>query len=410
MPELASCYVLRSDGTWARRGRGSSQTPPAPPTNLTGTGGNNQANLSWTPSPTPGVTYEVRRINVPVVVWSGTITNAVITGLTVYPTYYFQVFAILNGLSSEGSNIVSVDVSSTPSSQRFPGDPNPLANNGRMYWGCSMKGGIAPTTYESDTGVPVGIRHRYWSDSDGSSLAKMLTAVDEDHVANRYPLVSWRLSPTQWVNAANGTLDTKIDSFISGASKLTKPIGIIVNHEPDGGNGNGQPDGPAPDYQNWMRHFRSRITHWETVNGTSHPTLSFWGCWIGDTFNGAAGGPNAWYPGQGIFDVLGVDRYAWSSTDTSLTGSRWTAVKNFMKNNNQTYALTEWGIQPDNPHGGDIMQSYWEECSSGLLDIVAMSYFSPNGAWLISNTNGTLPKFETLMTNAKSIHMDDLGY
>lgn len=409
MSQVASCYVLESDGTWRRRGRGNLSTP-APPTNVTGVkSGTGQATLSWTASVTPGVTYVIKRVSWPVTVWSGSGTTAVITGLTAYPTYNFQVFAVLGDLTSAPSNTVTVQVT-TPSGQRFPGDPNPTVNGGRLYWGCSMKGGIVPTQYETDAGVPVGCRHRYWNDSNGSSLANMLNAVGTDHAANRFPIYSWRLDPAQWVAAAGGSLDGPIDGFISDAAKLAKPLAVIVNHEPDGGNKSGNPDGPAADYIAWMKHFRSRITHWENTfnGGKKHPTLSFWGCWMGVTFAGDNGGPNTWYPGQGIFDVLGVDRYAQNNSYTTLINAQWTAVKNFMAANNQPFAVTEWGINPGNPNDVSIMRGFWADCTSGSIDCVAMSYFSPNGAWQFSA--GELAQFETYMKDPKAIHMSDLGW
>ena len=94
-------------GQLVRKGRGTI-TPPNAPTNLVATPGNAQIGLTWTASTTPGVTYQIKRVNADAVVWSGAGLSAVIGALTNDVTYNFQVYAITSsGQLSAPSNIAT---------------------------------------------------------------------------------------------------------------------------------------------------------------------------------------------------------------------------------------------------------------------------------------------------------------
>lgn len=96
-----------SGGTLVRKGR-TTVTPPAAPTSLIATAGDAQVGLSWTASVTPGVTYQIKRVNINTVLWSGSGTSATIGALTNDVAYNFQVYAVTGaGQVSSPSNIAT---------------------------------------------------------------------------------------------------------------------------------------------------------------------------------------------------------------------------------------------------------------------------------------------------------------
>lgn len=94
-------------GALVRKGR-SVVLPPNPTGTLSATPGDAQVTLNWAASSTPGVTYQVRRVNISTAVWSGSGLSTVITGLTNNTTYNFQVYAVkATGEVSTPSNIAT---------------------------------------------------------------------------------------------------------------------------------------------------------------------------------------------------------------------------------------------------------------------------------------------------------------
>ena len=329
-------------------------------------------------------------------------------GLTASTVYNLSVAAVnAQGTGPVASRTVTTAANPTPvGGQRFPGDPNPMVNSGTLYLGMSL--GSGQTIGQFETSGPIGVYHQYWSNVSDLSTPSgpMAKAVQAAHVAGRLPLVSWHVPGSQWAGAANGSLDATLNAWFDWCATLAKPVWWIVNHEPENG------DGVASDYRAWMQHIRTLLNAWEAAHGP-HPTLVYMGCLMAFTFAGGNGGITSWWPGDGVWDVLGVDVYGdhsqtYQSGDT-LFNSNWSKMLAYVQAHHQTFALTEFNWLPDNPNGATEYQQLYDLMTSGSYDCVAMSIFD-SGWWVLTDNNGMLSKHKALLKAPKSIHMSDLGY
>jgi hypothetical protein len=285
-----------------------------------------------------------------------------------------------------------------------------MANNGTLYLGMSLGTGLTVNQFE--TVKPVGTLHLYWDSGRTPNALSvpngpMALAALDAHAHNRLPLLSWHVPGSQWAGGAAGSHDAEIDAWIAWCEAQAKPIFWVVNHEPEG-------DGyAASDYRAWMQHIRSRIAVWEAANGPRQ-RLTFLMCLVAATFSGNKGGMAAWWPGDGVVDVVGLDHYGDGNSPTFAAGdtfytSPWRAFLAYVQSKNVPFFLTEYAWLPDNPNGAAEYQQLYDLMTSGSYDCVGMSIFD-SGWWVLSDNNGMLSKHKALLTSPKSIHMSDLGY
>lgn len=293
-----------------------------------------------------------------------------------------------------------------PSGMRFPGDTQPKTT-GQLYMGASVKGGGSPSPWETAAGVKFGIRHRYDGGSpDAGPLAvpngSFANWITEDHAAGRLPLLGWHLSNDQWGLAAGGKYDTQINAFIAYVEGLAKPVYLIVDHEPE--------DGNATDYKAWMNHIRSLINTYKAAHGGTMKRLVFMGCFQAATFAGSHGGIASWWPGDGVYDVLGLDGYAWDA-GTAMPSANMTTAMNYCAAHNQPFGWSEYGVTPSDPQGGTKIAHLYSLMTSKAYDCIFLAYFSVNGpAWQLNTSNGTYQQFIAELKAPASVHMRDLGY
>lgn len=401
-------WSVATDGTLKRWQRVPSVVPTAPgvPTNVALVSSGTTADVSWAAPTSNGGSaitgYTVKRIGGSTQSVGATTFTAHFTGLTAGQPYQFSVAAV-NAIGTGPAAIVT--------NSRFPGDTNPK-QTGRLFMGASVKGGGSPSPWESASGVPFGIRHRYWNGTTDISTPNgpIIQAIKEDHAAGRLPLVGWHIPGSSWGAAAAGSLDSQLAAFFDVVEQLAKPTFIIVSHEPEGGNGNGQPDGVAADYKAWMNRFRSRLDAYRSAHPGQAHKLVFCGCLMAATFTGGNGGIATWWPGDGVFDVLGLDGYAWDPS-YSLPSGAMTAAMKYCALHNQPFGWSEYGVVPTDAQGGAKITNLYNMMTSGSYDCVFLAYFSVDGpAWQINPDNGTYQAFISQLRNTRSIHMSDLGF
>lgn len=324
-------------------------------------------------------------------------------------TYHLSVAAI-NAVGTGPAITVTVTTpaGTQPSGgQRFPGDPQPLKNNGTLYLGMSTGSGQSITPF--DAAKPVAVYHQYWSNVSDLSVPSgpMAKAVQADHTAGRLPLVSWHVPAANWAGGAAGAYDSLIDAWISWCEGLAKPVFWVVNHEPE------NDGGTAANYCAWMQHVRSRITVWEQAHGP-RKRLTFLMCLVAATFAGNRGGMAAWWPGDGVVDVVGVDHYGdgnnpnYQAGDTFFTGI-WSKFLAYVQGKNMPWFLCEFNWLPDNPNGAAEYQQMFSLYTNGSYDCVGMSLFD-SGWWVLTDNNGMLSQHKALLASPKAVRLSDLGY
>jgi cellulose 1,4-beta-cellobiosidase len=132
-------------------------TAPAPPLNLTATGGNQQVSLTWTAS-TGATSYNVKRAATNggpyATVVSPTGTNYTDTAVTNGTTYYYVVTAVSANGESANSDQASATPSATPSGPAAPAAPaNLTATGGNQQVSLFWTGSSGATSYNIKRGT-----------------------------------------------------------------------------------------------------------------------------------------------------------------------------------------------------------------------------------------------------------------
>jgi hypothetical protein len=289
--------------------------------------------------------------------------------------------------------------------ERFPGDPNPKVS-GRTYWGQGGANREVATRLESGTGTKIGVRRRYMSASDfNSSLKNGLEAwIDEDHSNNRVPCVSFKFP--DWANAAAGGYDSAyLDPIIAMMEGKSKPVWLIVNHEPEG-------DGTAVNWRNMQSHIRSRITAYRNAHPTAPRRIAFGANLMAFTWNTTSGRNPEDYWVANTWDFYLADYY----TDTTQAVLRTNPLINFINwtvAKNIPYGFGEWGLRSEDASRTTKMQDFWNQGIDGNHDCIGYMYYdtdvnSTGTGWEMDSS--LLTKFKSIMQSADSMNLSDLGY
>ncbi len=203
----------------------------------------------------------------------------------------------------------------TTSTQRFPGDPNPL-KTGKAYWGAAIQGNGDPARHETPTGKSLSVRRTYFA-WDGRQ--KMIDTAKADLAANRIPFISTKTPG--WAEMASGKRDAEIDDTLRKLDALGGPVWFVVHHEPEGGC-NDSCKGPkgeddAAGAAGWLamqKKIRERMNVVGTKNVAFVSNLMAW------TFDSRSGrNPNDWWA-EGVWDVYSADAYCDGSTCLWVNG------------------------------------------------------------------------------------------
>jgi hypothetical protein len=298
-----------------------------------------------------------------------------------------------------------------PSSQRFPGDPNPMVT-GRTYFGEAHGTNGSVATHETASGTKLSIHRRFYNTSaqivppGGAFFA----AVREDHANDRLPCVSFKVN---WAQGRSGALDSTFDALIAELQSYSKPTWVIINHEPE------NDGGVAADFRGMQLRFRQRIQAWETAHPTAPRRVAFGGCMMYYTWNPTSGrNPDDWWPGSTggrlVWDFLGNDHYTEPNQEVNRTNS-WVYFANYCNGKGIPYNLPEWGLRSptEDPSGPTKMKNFWNLMLDGAHDCVGLMYFdsdanSTASGWSMEGT--LLAQFNTIMKDPRVLHLSDLGY
>lgn len=410
------------------------------------------AQLSWGPpantggSPITG--YTVSRTGGTPVTLAATARSYSFGGLTAATSYTLSVAAVNAQGPGPASTRPVTTQPVTVTGARFPGDPRPLLNNGRLFHGLSSDDAAGFTSlaqFETAIGKPVGIHH-YFDNGVGipsiavpdathpTRLGSIPARAKIDLAVGRLPLGSTHVNAGNWQAAGNGTFDATgkwipdpaggiyddlIYAFVdwcegstSGTPNLSGPLFWIVNHEPENEGGN------SVYFQSWMNRIRWVLNKWERDNAKKRQRLTFVTCNMAFTFKASAtlGGTSPWWPGDGVPDIAGVDTYAEHSKDPALIKSTDTVLSSVFRNfvarcehAGMPWGICEFGVLPQNSAGAQVIKDVYTYATDGTRDCIFLSYFN-SGWWHLTDDNGTLSEAKTEAKKTTSIHLSDLGY
>lgn len=266
--------------------------------------------------------------------------------------------------------------SSTASTQRFPGDPNPLVT-GKAYWGASVGGNDDPTArHEKPTGKSLSLRRTFFG--WGSRTTSMVTTAKNDLAANRLPWVSTKTptnNPSDWAKMGNGTYDKEIDDMLIALDNIggaDKPVWLTVWHEPENDKGN------AADWRAMQKRVRERINALK-AQGKPMDNIAFAPILMSWTFHSSSGrNMNDWWV-DGVWDFFGVDPYCYNACSskgkTILTDNVWDAYITYLSNKKIPIGIGEWGETNKATVWAQVMKDVWAYGFNNKKDIVGYAAF-----------------------------------
>ncbi len=264
----------------------------------------------------------------------------------------------------------NADNTTTSSTQRFPGDPNPLVT-GKAYWGASIGGNDDPVPrHEAPTGTSLSVRRTFWDIRTSGKITKAVETARDDIQNNRLPFISFKTNG--WDRTANGTDDAIIDDLLRRLDNLGGPVWVVFHHEPDGGGGD-EASGAAG-WKPMQVKIRERMNAVKTKNIAFMPIFTGW------TVNPASGKDiDSWWV-DGIWDAIGVDPYCYpkgcsDKGKTILTSGDWDAILKFAESKKMPVAVGEWGETNPEDKWVQIMRDYWNYGFENNKDVVAYAAF-----------------------------------
>lgn len=276
--------------------------------------------------------------------------------------------------------------------QRFPGDPNPKVT-GKAYWGAAINGNGDPARHETPAGKSLSVHRTYFGwDNNRTS---MISTIKDDLAKNRLPYVSTKTP--NWAEVASGKDDAVLDDMLKKVDATGGPVWLTVYHEPEDNSNSGSgrekcekttPQscaGTAADWLAMQKHVRDRMNAIGTKNIAFMPTLMAW------TFDSRSGrNPNDWWAAN-IWDVYAADAYCDGSgcldgQNTVPTTTSWKGYEAFAIQKNIPMAVGEWGDRGESVAAGQDIQKTWDYGFTNKKDIVAWAYFDSNlnsasGGW-----------------------------
>jgi hypothetical protein len=317
--------------------------------------------------------------------------------------------AAMADTAASGGSAVQFKTASATSTQRFPGDPNPLVTH-KAYFGSSYAGnGDVRARYETTAGKSLSIHRTFWAwdQHDTPSSDGLYNMVKADHAANRLPYVSTKTPP--WAEVAAGKHDARIDQLLRTLDSYGKPVWLTFHHEPEGGGSNGNtPDDPGGPTA-W-RGMQSRVRARMNALGTKH--IAFMPTLMAYTWSPYSGrNPEEWWV-PGIWDAYMVDHYQYDVAGDMFTPLGWKNFAAWADAKKIPYGTGEWGNRGTDAVAASEMVAFWEWGFRNNKDVIAHDYFdsdlnSPQGGWTLAGSQYT--KFiEILRDDTKVMRINDL--
>jgi hypothetical protein len=320
--------------------------------------------------------------------------------------------ANVNSNASAGGYVRFQKPTTTTSTQRFPGDPNPLVS-GKAYWGANVTALLADGTKTSDvnarhekpTGKPFPLYHTYhqWGAIDSGS---MVSRARTDHTAGRLPYLTFKTNG-DWAAIGKGTYDAQLDKLIRELDALGKPVWVTVHHEPEN-----DLDSSTRTRDSWkamQTRFKLRMN--AANNGAGTKNIAFMPHLMDWTFNPSSGRePEKWWV-SGIWDVVMISNYCDSKciengSNSLKTKSRADAVA-FLENKKMPWGLGEWSLSEKRTGPlkfTAVISEYWNWGFINKKDVVAYSYFDadesrpdPNSPYYATLRDASLDAFHTIL-------------
>lgn len=289
--------------------------------------------------------------------------------------------AILDDSAASGGKFITFAKASTGnggSTQRFPGDPNPLVT-GKAYWGASVGGNDDPKArHETPIGKSLSLRRTFWGWGHIGPTGSMTKTATADLVANRLPWVSVK-PPTGgiggWAGMANGTYDADIDSMLVALDNIggpNKPVWLTIHHEPENENGN------ATEWRGMQKRIRDRMNALK-VQGQPMDNIAFMPIMMDWTYDPLSGrDPNDWWV-DGIWDAIGVDPYCYTTCSSKgkfiLSMPSWKNFLIFSENKKLPVAVGEWGDTNTGDTQTKNLSDFWNYPFNNQKDVVAFAAF-----------------------------------
>jgi hypothetical protein len=233
------------------------------------------------------------------------------------------------------------------------------------------------------------VYHRWWdafpTEGDRQSAA-----------SGRLLFISWAAqtaggTPVPWAAIASGRFDRWIRARADAVAAFGRPLYLCFNHEPEDEAAWGSAADFVAAYRRVVDLFRS-----EGVSNVAY-------VWTMMSASFAHGGSvaDAFYPGDGYVDAVGVDAYNWSPGRSGAAWRSFAAVvapaRRFALAHDVPLVVPEFGVQEDPSVPG--RKAAWVRAAAATIrrwhDIKAVMYFDSSRGypWQISTSASSLAAF-----------------
>ena len=339
--------------------------------------------------------------------------------------------------SASGGQYVSFSqpttTTTTNSTQRFPGDPNPKVNAKAYIGADQLEGTTYATRFEQPTGKSMSTVRRFYAWGSNDNMAN---TAKSDLAANRLPMYS--IKTPGWADVAAGKYDAQLDDLLRKLDAAGGPVWLIVYHEPDGGGGsaagpkNEDDPGGAPAWVAMQKKVRARMTTLGTKNIALMAAMT--GGFGGDFHQPK----DAWWA-DNTFDAFLLDLYVNTFSSPMADHPYWKGFYQWAEKKGIPYGTAELGqraggaegvgyYQPTSdcnkltPRGlsdatvqqsAKQLETFWNWGFTNKKDVIAHAYFdkcvnSGSSPWALGGQQLTLWQ-DILKNDARVMRVNELN-
>lgn len=233
-----------------------------------------------------------------------------------------------------------------PTTARYAGDPGP----GKIRLGVTFGSNTDPAQRHETSGKPVGCRRTFvsrWSDRD-----KMLGYARTDLAKGRYPMLSTKVD-VKAMASGSATVLRELDELAVDLAALPGPVAFGMYHEPEDNIRDGQFT-----YAQWRRVQQVGRDALDKAGAVNVCHAIYPMSWSWNPKSGR--NPDELYPGDGVWDALGVDAYQKGTSGVPTTEmDEWKRMKAWADERGLPIIVGEWGEKGTDAYAlGRLRKSY----------------------------------------------------
>jgi hypothetical protein len=277
-----------------------------------------------------------------------------------------------------------------PVTARYAGDPGP----GKIRMGATYGSNSDPSQQHEASGKPMGCRRTFspsWSNRNS-----LLGYAKTDLTVGRYAMLTTKVD-VKAMAAGSATLLRELDVFAAELAKLPGPVAFGTFHEPEDNVRNGE--FTYAQFRTVQQQVRAALDK-AGADNVCHATYPMSWSW-----NPSSGrNPDELFPGDGVWDALGVDAYQKSTTGVATTEmDEWKRMRSWAQARELPIIVGEWGEKGTTEAALARMRASYEGFLRDGVGAVAWFDTALSGGTDYQLTGARLDVFHDLLADERSV-------